>query len=176
MIPKEVQEVKKYLISLFNKQESKDRFEAIDKIEDTYKRAKEQEDFIISNSNSKLVKANEDEKINHEKDLKFGDIKDKFENYYDLKVGKPYAGSITYKSIRFFGETYTDTHWYICTNTQLTKLYLINARLLFKMFVKTKKNFLYWSKDKLEASDAWIGEKEYSNYPFVYEIDLKGDK
>ena len=61
------------------------------KEEDPYFNAKLQEDYLISNSYSIFNRLNNDyndqKNFDSELDLKFGDFKDIYGNYYDLKVG-----------------------------------------------------------------------------------------
>ena len=119
------------------------------KEEDPYFNAKLQEDYLISNSYSIFNRLNNDyndqKNFDSELDLKFGDFKDIYGNYYDLKVGlfsedfknkKQLCGSITIDSLKEFGKTSYDRHYYICVNYDFSRCYIINARLLYNEYNK----------------------------------------
>ena len=84
-------------------------------------KVKKQEHLIISNSNNLLIdfKINSNERLHDSYlDLCFGDFYDS-ENFYDLKVGENFIGSITKISLENFGRA--ANHYYLCVNNEFTK-------------------------------------------------------
>lgn len=133
-------------------------FSKIKDIEPT-KCAKKQEAFIILQSNGYLYRLdNDEEHFDRELDLKFGDFKDRNGNYYDLKVGTKFCGSIGLHSLENFGDTENDTHWYICVNPSFSRCYIINARELKERL--QNKNFNNYDDIKKKG---YLGELDYKN-------------
>lgn len=130
-----------------------------------FTKAKMQEDFFIKHSRNLLARLNplfcDGALFDNELDLKFGDMIDSEGNYIDLKVGDEYTGAITKRSIDAFGDTKNDRHFYVCINKSLSRIYIINAKQL-KQHTKIYRN---------PNDDPYIGELEYSKYPFVIELE-----
>ena len=132
---------------------------------DPYIKANKQEDFIIERSNGIFYRLDPYYKQVYDSklDLDYGDFKDRiFGNYYDLKVGNNkdnLAGSITYKSIKYFGDSFDNKHWYVCTTPLLDKLYIINARELYLKALAKEPNVFNLSDEELEKP--FFGEKAY---------------
>ena len=78
-------------------------------------------------------------------------------NYYDLKVGDEYCGSIDKSSIYNFGDTSTDRHYYICVKKDWSKIYVINARELRDACKQKELYFMHGSKGD------FLGEKCYGD-------------
>lgn len=147
------------LCEIFKDENLKEHFASIQD-SDSYILAKKQEQFLIDNSAGLFERLRftfNTDTFDSELDKKFGDFTDIFGNYYDLKVGDQYAGSIGESSVdEFGGGTSTDRHYYICTNRSLSKLYVINARKLYQ-----NKNLFDWQNSEDER---YIGEKHYKNH------------
>lgn len=154
MIQKQVVE---HLKELFKDPYVKKHFELIND-PNRYVQAKLQEQFLIENSNGFFISNSLNDykspTFDAELDLKFGDFMDIYGNYYDLKTGETYAGSINLSSVNAFGDTKSNRHWYICTNRTLNKLYIINARTLH-----VNQNSLCWQRSS--KNNLYIGEKQY---------------
>lgn len=87
-------------------------------------------------------------------DLCFGDFYDS-ENFYDLKVGENFIGSITKISLENFGRA--ANHYYLCVNNEFTKFKIINARELLS---KVQESDYRHSKT---TGEPFIGELDFEN-------------
>lgn len=134
---------------------------------DRFIKAKLQEQFFITHSRDFLSRLNTilscEALFDNELDLKFGDMIDKDGNYIDLKVGDEHTGAISRRSIEAFGDTTTDRHFYVCVNKDLSRIYVINARLL-KEHTKVYRH---------DNDDDYIGELDYSKYPFTNKLERR---
>lgn len=143
--------------------------------DDTYIHAKKQEQCLIDYSDEyfkRLLPLSEkySQLYDSELDRKFGDFIDDYGNYFDLKTGtggvNNYCGAINRDSLKDFGNTSSDRHWYLCSNDDFSKIYVINAR---KLFYEAKIKKLKFRKGK---ADYFLGELDYKNSNAV-EIILK---
>lgn len=119
-------------------------------------KAKKQEHLLISNSDNLLIdfKINSNERLHDSYlDLCFGDFYDS-ENFYDLKVGENFIGSITKISLENFGRA--ANHYYLCVNNEFTKFKIINARELLS---------------KVQESD--YRKSKTTGKPFIGELDFE---
>lgn len=139
------------------------------KDKDPFRLAKKQEDLFIRKSNGFLDRLNNDyfnnKNFDSELDLKFGDFKDVNGNYYDLKVGlTELCGSIDFRSLKYFGDTNTDKHIYLCVTKDLSRCYTLDAKIL-KEKVEIKFN---------KSIDQLIEEKEAgSKFTHIGELIYK---
>lgn len=121
-----------------------------------FKIAKMQEHLIISKSDGLLIdfKINSDEAL-HDSflDLCFGDFYDS-ENFYDLKVGNNYVGSITKTSLENFGRA--SNHYYLCVNQDFNKYVIINAKELLGKVQESDYR-------TTNTGEMFIGELDYKN-------------
>lgn len=144
-------QIKEVLSNLKQNDQFIQQFKSINST-DKFIKAKLQEDLIARYSNGLLYALQEtyDSKIyDSELDLKFGDLRDIYGNYYDLKIGESiFCGAISKRSLENFGNTKTDRHWYICVDNNFSHGYIINARKLllnhipYRKDIKTGKEFL----------------------------------
>lgn len=162
---KHVDIIKQEFKKLLSNKEFITKFKNINE-DNPYLQAKKQEQLCIEyipHLNRLNNDYNDYKNFDSELDLKFGDFKDIYGNYWDLKVGdksNDFCGSITKRSLKNFGDTKTDRHFYLCVNSDFNKFYIINARQLKFETFKLK---------KFKTNKEYLGELDYikSKYAII---------
>ena len=98
-------------------------------------------------------------------DLAYGDFKDSNDIFYDLKVSYRDATCVIQQnSLYTFGVN--PNHWYICTDKDFSRVYIINAHILRdELFIK---NTIKWRKSKYPNGENYIDECDYKNSKAVF--------
>lgn len=79
----------------------------------------------------------------------FGDFADET-NFYQLVVGRKWPGSINKDSLRRF--SIAPNHFYICTNSDFSRLHILNAQKLVELIKDGRLHF---------ENDEYIASRDY---------------